>query len=261
MAIFGDLSFDVDFFTRYLFNPPSVVWKGLWLTIVIALVAQTMGVAIGLLVALMRLSRIWLARQLAVFYIWVWRGTPVLVQLLIIYTGVAASGLYKYPDLSIGPLTINGPMQAALLTLSLNEAAYMAEIFRAAIQSIDKGQFDAARAIGMRSPATMRFIILPQAARIVLPPLGNEFTLMIKGTSLLSVIGIRELFGTMQNINAATFRTFELFLVAAIWYLILTTLMSLVQKRIEDRYSRHELPAERAFKEKFKGRSLLSGQR
>jgi len=257
----GNIDFDGAFFLRYLIDPPSIVWKGLGLTIVIAIVAQTFGVLIGLLVALARLSRFWILRQWAMFYVWIWRGTPILVQLLIIYTGVAAAGFYKYPDIVIGPLTITGPMQAALITLSLNEAAYMAEIFRAAISSIDKGQSDAARAIGMRSLTAMRCIILPQAARIVMPPLGNEFTLMIKGTSLLSVIGIRELFGTMQNINAATFRTFELFLVAAIWYLILTTLMSLVQRRLERHFSKHELPAEKTFKAEYKERSLLSGQR
>ena len=107
----------------------------------------------------------------------------------------------------------------------------------------------------------MRWIILPQAARVVIPPLGNEFTSMIKGTSLLSVIGVHELFGTMQNINAATFRTFELFFVAAIWYLILTSMMSFVQRRVEARLSRHELPAEKRFKENYKSRKLLSSQR
>jgi polar amino acid transport system permease protein len=137
----------------------------------------------------------------------------------------------------------------------------MAEIFRAAIQSIDRGQLDAAKAIGMRKGTALWFIILPQAARVVLPPLGNEFTSMIKGTSLLSVIGVRELFGTMQNLNAATFRTFELFFVAAIWYLILTSLMSIVQRRLEARLSRHELPAERRFKETFRSRKLVTTQR
>ena len=107
----------------------------------------------------------------------------------------------------------------------------------------------------------MRWIILPQAAQIVIPPLGNEFTLMLKGTSLLAVIGIRELFGTIQSLNAATFRTFELFTIAAIWYLILTTLMGFAQRWIEARLSQHELPAEKAFRANYKERSLLSGQR
>ena len=110
-----------------------------------------------------------------------------------------------------------------------------------AIQAIDRGQTDAARAIGMRPATAMRWVVLPQALRLVMPLLGNELTLMIKGTSLLSVIGVRELFGTVQNINSATFKTFELFLVAAIWYLAMTTVMSVVQRLIERRLGRHEL--------------------
>ena len=127
--------------------------------------------------------------------------------------------------------------------------------------SIDRGQFDAARAIGMSPIKAMRWIILPQATRIVIPPLGNEFTLMIKGTSLLAIIGIRELFGTVQQLNAATFRTFELFLIAAIWYLILTSIMGVIQRYVERYYSKHELPAEQNFKKNYKKRDLLSGQR
>jgi len=259
--ILGDFNLDIPFFLHYLFTPPDIIWNGLWVTIYVAVIAQLLGVAVGLLVALARLSKSRLLRGWAGFYIWVWRGTPLLVQLLIVYTGVAAAGIYRYPDIPLGPFTLSGPLQAALFTLSLNEGAYMAEIFRAAIQSIDRGQFDAAKAIGMRRHTAMLWIILPQAARVVLPPLGNEFTSMIKGTSLLSVIGVRELFGTMQNLNAATFRTFELFFVAAIWYLILTSIMSIVQRWLETRLSRHELPADRRFKETFRSRKLASTQR
>jgi polar amino acid transport system permease protein len=148
-------------------------------------------------------------------------------------------------------------MQAAFITLSLNEAAYMGEIFRAAIQAIDRGQTDAARAIGMRPATALRWVILPQAARIVLPPLGNEFTLMIKGTSLLSVIGVRELFGTIEDINSATFRTFELFLIAALWYLLMTSIMAVGQRALEARLGRHELPVESALSRR---RSIFSRQ-
>src|ERR1019366_8948757 len=101
-------------------------------------------------------------RGLGDFYVWAWGGTPLLVQLPMVYTGLAAAGIYRYPDIPIGPFVLSGPMQAALFTLALNEGAYMAEIFRAAIQSIDRGQFDAARAIGMRHRTAMRWIILPQ---------------------------------------------------------------------------------------------------
>lgn len=250
MLQIGGISFDLDFFLRYLLTPPNAIWQGLWTTIQVSVLAQAAGVALGLIVGLARLSQIAVIRLGAAFYSWAWRGTPVLVQLLIVYTGVAAAGIYRYPDLVIGPVTVPGALQAALITLALNEAAYMGEIFRAAIQAIDRGQTDAARAIGMRPWGALRWVILPQAARIIIPPLGNEFTLMIKGTSLLSVIGVRELFGTVQNINSATFRTFELFLIAAIWYLALTTVLSLAQRLIEIRLSRHErtaaMPANRS---------------
>lgn len=240
--MFGNLNLDPEFFVRYLFNPPSMVWWGLTITIVVSAVAMVLGVGIGFLIALARMSRFFWLQSWAKTYIWFWRGTPLLVQLVLIYTGVAASGIYMYPDLNVGPLHVSGALQAAILTLALNEAAYMAEIFRAAISAIDRGQFDAAKAIGMRPSVAMRWIIMPQAARIIMPPLGNEITLMIKSTSLLAVIGIRELFGTLQSLNAATFRTFELFAIAAIWYLVLTTLMAVVQRVVEARLSKHEWP-------------------
>jgi len=257
----GSLSLDLQFFLNYLFNPPSIILYGVWLTISIAFVAQTLGVIGGLFIALFRMSKHWIFREIGRVYIWIFRGVPLLVQLVIIYTGVAAANIYKYPDIVFGPFTISGPMQAAILALSLHEAAYMAEIFRAAITSIDKGQHDAAKAIGMTPKASMRWIILPQAIRIVIPPLGNEFTLMIKGTSLLAIIGIRELFGTIQQLNAATFRTFELFAIAAIWYLILISIMSFFQKYIERYFSKHELPSQKSFKKNYKSRNLLSSNR
>ena len=257
----GNLNLDIPFFLKYLFNPPEILLYGVWLTISIAFVAQFLGVVGGFLIALLRMSQKWWLRELGKLYIWIFRGVPLLVQLVIVYTGVAAAGLYKYPDITFGPFTLSGPMQAAILALSLHEAAYMAEIFRAAISSIDRGQFDAARAIGMSPLKAMRWIILPQAIRVVIPPLGNEFTLMIKGTSLLAIIGIRELFGTVQQLNAATFRTFELFVIAAIWYLILISIMGIIQRYIEAYFSRHEFPAEQSFKKNYKSRNLLSGNR
>lgn len=238
----GNLNIDVAFFLQYLLNPPAIFWWGLWITIWVSCVSMALGIVVGFGVALARLSRHRWLREWARVYVWFWRGTPLLVQLVLIYTGVAASGIYMYPDLTIGPIVISGAVQAAILALSLNEGAYMAEIFRAALSAIDRGQYDAARAIGMRPVAVMRWIILPQAARIVLPPLGNEITLMIKSTSLLAVIGIREMFGTLQSLNAATFRTFELFTIAAIWYLLLTSVVALIQRAIETRLSRHEQP-------------------
>ncbi len=252
---------DLRFLIDFLLDPPAIVWEGLLVTIYVSLLAQAAGVVLGLAIALARRSnQLWL-RFLAGAYVWVWRGTPLLVQLLLVYTGVAAAGLYRYPDLVLGPVTIAGPMQAALLTLACNEAAYMSEIFRSAIQTIDRGQSDAARALGMTPATALRWIILPQAFRIVVPPLGNEFTLMIKGTSLLSIIGVREFFGTLQDINSATFRTFELFLYAALWYLLLTTVLGAGQRWLERRMARHEAPAASAMAGRLSKRSLLGARR
>ena len=131
-------------------------------------------------------------------------------------------------------------MQAAILTLALSEAAYMSEIFRAAIGSIDRGQWEAAKSVGMAPWLTMRLVILPQAARVVVPPLGNEFITMLKQTSLLSVIGVTELFRTSSDINSADFKTFEIFFVAAIWYLLLTSVWSIIQNRLEAHLARSE---------------------
>ncbi len=239
----GNLRLDFAFFLDYLLSPPAIIWQGLGVTVAVAAVAMVLGIIIGFLIGLARLSKNPLLRSWAALYVWVWRGTPLLVQLVLVYTGVATAGIYMYPDLTLFGLTISGAMQAAILTLALNEAAYMAEITRAAIGAIDRGQFDAARAMGMRPAQAMRYIILPQAMRIILPPLGSEITQMIKSTSLLAVIGIREFFGTLQSINSATFKTFELFAVAAIWYLILTSLVTVVQSLIEKRLARYDMPA------------------
>src|SRR5262249_2177106 len=140
MLHLGAINFDLDFFLRYLLHPPRVIWQGLKVTVVIAVLAQTAGVVLGLGIALARLSKLAVMRWAAAFYSWAWRGTPVLVQLLIVYTGVAAAGIYRYPELAVGPFVLPGALQAAFITLSLNEAAYMGEIFRAAIQAIDRGQ-------------------------------------------------------------------------------------------------------------------------
>ena len=238
----GNLRLDFGFFFQYLLSPPGIVWAGLGVTIMVATVAMILGMVIGFFIGLARLSKNPFLRNWARLYVWAWRGTPLLVQLVLVYTGVAAAGIYMYPDVRIWGLTISGAMQAAVITLALNEAAYIAEIVRAAIGAIDKGQFDAARAVGMKPAQSMRWIILPQALRIIVPPLGSEITLMIKSTSLLAVIGIREFFGTLQSINAATFKTFELFAVAAIWYLALTTVVSIAQGFIEARLARYEMP-------------------
>jgi polar amino acid transport system permease protein len=227
--------FDWSFYWHYLISPSGTFLDGLWRTVYISVVAQSLGVLLGLGVALAQRSRFAPLRWLGSTYVWLIRGTPLLVQLVLVYNGLAAADVYRFTDLHVGGFVLLGVVQAAILTLAANEAAYMAEIFRAALDAIDPGQAEAAQALGMTPSMAMRVVLLPQAVRIIVPPLGNEFNLMMKSTSLLSVIGLQEMFLTAQSINSATFKTFEIFLVAACYYLALTTVWSFVQRFIERR--------------------------
>lgn len=226
-------AFDWGFFLQSVFQPSSVFLEGLVRTVYISILAQALGIVLGLGIELCRRSRFRGPRWIAGTYVWLVRGTPLLVQLVLVYNGLAATNIYRFEDVTIGSVVILGVIQAAIITLAANEAAYMAEIFRAALDAIDTGQAEAAKALGMTPAATMRLVLLPQAARIVVPPLGNEFNLMMKSTSLLSVIGLQEMFLTAQSMNSATFKTFEIFLTVAAYYLALTTVWEFVQRWIE----------------------------
>lgn len=229
------MDFDWGFFGDALFHPSEAFLVGLWRTVYISVLAQAAGTVLGLFVALARRSRLLVLRRVAAGWVWLIRGTPLLVQLVLVYNGLAATGIYRFEDARIGPFVVLGVVQAAVITLALNESAYMAEIIRAALDSLDVGQDEAAKALGMTPAQSMRLVQLPQALRVVVPPLGNEFNLMMKSTSLLSVIGVQEMFLTAQAINSATFKTFEIFLVAAAYYLLLTTLWGFVQTWLERR--------------------------
>jgi polar amino acid transport system permease protein len=229
------MHFDWTFFQHLLVHPPGSFVQGAIRTIYLAVIAQALGVVLGLLLALWRRSRHRLLRVFASGYIWLIRGTPLLVQAVIIYDGSPALGLYSFRTLSLGPVSVPGVVQAGIVTLAINEGAYMAEIMRAAIDSVDKGQGEAAESLGLRRRQAMRHVVLPQAMRVVIPPLGNEFNNMLKVTSLLSVIGLQELFLAAQDYNSTTFRTFEIFLVVAIYYIAMTTVWSFVQSAVERR--------------------------
>lgn len=240
MSLIGAIQFDGHYFWQHLLHPQGYFLTAVETTVYLAVAGQALGTLLGLPLAIARRSASRPLVALAWVYSWVWRGTPLLVQLLIIDVGFAQAGIYRWHDLNFGLFTLPGAQQAAIVTLALAEAAYMGEIFRAAIGSIDRGQWEAAKSVGMAPWATMRLVILPQAARVVVPPLGNEFITMLKQTSLLSVIGVTELFRTTSDINSADFKTFEIFFVAAIWYLLLTSVWSLIQNRIEAHLARSE---------------------
>jgi len=165
------------------------------------------------------------------------RGTPLLVQLSLVYFGAAGIGLYKFPGVTLAGYYFAGPLQAGIVSLGLNQAAYNAEIVRAGILAIDRGQAEAAYSVGMRRHQVMRRIILPQAVRIILPPFGNEFNGLMKSTTLISVIGATELFNAYEQENALLFRPFELFFAVSFYYLAFTLIWDFVQRRLEKRFS------------------------
>jgi polar amino acid transport system permease protein len=216
---------------QYLFS--GLFIGAAWTTLWISVVAQTCGVIIGLFLALMRMSRFPFLSWPARFYIWLFRGSPLLVQIFILFDGLPQvfPGLTRY-------LTL---YSVALIAFSFNEGAYMAEIIRAGITSVDPGQMEAAKSLGMRYSLAMRRIILPQAARVIVPPLGNEFNNMLKTTSLASVIGLFELTYTAQVYGSQGFIIFELLIVATFYYLLLTTLWGYVQNWIENRIDPNRL--------------------
>ena len=200
--------------------------EGAVLTLGLSVAAILLGLVCGLAAALMRMStRIWLNRP-AAFYIWLMRGTPVLVQLIIIYTGLPQLGL-KF-----------SVVQAAVLGLGINEGAYLAEIFRAGIQAVPPGQSEAAKALGLSAYQRMRLVVLPQAMRIVIPPLGNAFNGLMKTSSLASVISMDELLRRSQMLIQVDFKVLEIFVVAALYYLLLTTLWGFVQAWLERHFAR-----------------------
>lgn len=232
------MNFDWTFFWKSLLTPSDAFLQGLVLTIVISVVAMVLATVAGLIVALMRRSRLPAVRWVAGVYIWVIRGTPLLVQLVLIYAGLAAAGLYQFHDVSLLGLSVKAALQAAIIGLMINESAYIAEIIRAGLDSVPKGQFEAAASLGMKPAKVMRWIIVPQALRVMVPPMGNSFNGLMKTTSVLSVIGVSEMFLVTQSISSATFHTFEIFIVAAIYYLALTTIWTFIQAGIENRLAR-----------------------
>jgi polar amino acid transport system permease protein len=227
-----------------LFHPDHTMLLALERTIYISIVAQTLGVLLGLLAALGRMSRLWPLRLLSGLYVLVFRGTPIIVQIFFVYFGTnLLFGFTLIPNtLQLGLFSVDGAVFAGIVALALNEGAYMREIIRAGIGAIDKGQLEAARSLGMTHGLAMRRIVLPQAARVIVPPLGNEFNAMLKTSSLLAFIGVYEVFQDADVHYSNTFRPVEYFLAVACWYLLLTTIWAVIQAQIERKLavSEHE---------------------
>jgi polar amino acid transport system permease protein len=226
------------YFWDELLSPNSAIINGLGLTVGISIISQMIGVILGVFAAMGRMAKFLPFRFIANLYIWVFRGTPLLVQLMFFFFGLQAAHLFKWPGVSAGPVEILPEILAGIIILGINEGAYMAEIVRAGIMAVDPGQTEAAKSLGMTYGQTMRRIVLPQAARVIIPPLGNEFNNMLKTTSLLSVLSIFELYNTVSIAAGQSYAYFELFGACAIWYLLMTTIWGFVQGRIERRFSR-----------------------
>ncbi|MGZ7042700.1 MAG: amino acid ABC transporter permease [Thermoanaerobaculia bacterium] len=245
------VNFDWGLFVGRLIHPDATFLRALETTVVIAVSAQAIGVLLGLATALARLSRLLPLRALAILYTLVIRGTPVIVQIFFVYYGVNIFlGIDLFPQTVnfFYAFTVSGAVVAGIAALAVNEGAYMAEIIRSGIESVGVGQSEAAKSLGMHSSLSMRRVILPQAARVILPPLGNQFITMLKVTSLLFFIGVYEMFADAQVHYANTFKPSEYFGAVAIWYLLITGVWSLIQYAIERRLSvstRPERPTRR----------------
>ena len=228
---------------EYLFA--ELTLRGAVVTVVLTVVSMVIGVVGGIGVAIMRLSENYVLRWVAVAYVWFFRGTPVLVQ--IIFWGYLGA---FYPNITIGipftdvvflderTSTLVTATTAAILALGLNEVAYAAEIVRGGIQSVASGQREAAASIGLSPAVTMRKVVLPQAMRVIVPPMGNEVITMLKTTALVSVIAGKDLLTNLQQAYAQNFRVIPLLVVASLWYLAMVTVLSIVQSRLEKRYGR-----------------------
>lgn len=236
---------------HYMFNPR--IMRGVVKTIWVTGLSMVIGIMLGIGLAVMRLSPNPLVSGFSWLYVWFFRGTPLLVQILF-WSFIGA--LYRRIELGVpfgGPAIINANANTLISTtvgvvlgLSLNEGAYMAEIVRAGIISVDEGQTQAAHSLGLSRLKTLRLVVLPQAIRVIVPPTGNEVISMLKNTSLASVVAFTELLYSVQLIYAVTYQQIPLLMVAVIWYLIMTSVLYVIQYFIERRYGRGFSRAEQA---------------
>jgi len=242
-SLYANQNIDHSAVKEFLFS--GAILSGLRTTLILGVAAQALGLLLGVLIALCRLSHNPVLAAIGWIYVWLFRGTPLLVQILLwgnlslfynrIELGIPFTG---FTFVSWDTNTVVTAFLASLLALGLHEAAYSAEVIRSGIQSIDAGQTEAARALGMSRSLTMRKIVLPQAMRVIIPPTGNNFINLLKATSLVAVIAGGDLLTQAQNVSAANLKTIELLVVATIWYLLVTSVASVGQAWVERRFGR-----------------------
>jgi len=222
---------------RFLTVP--VILDGIRNTVIMAVLAMALGIAIGVAIAVMRLSPNPVLKSVAAGYTWLFRGTPLILQLLLWFNLALVFPVIGIPGLwSARAVDVMTPFLSALLGLGINQGAYTSEVIRAGILSVDSGQFEAAQSIGMGRLMTLWRIVLPQAMRVVLPPLGNEFIGMVKATSLASVIQYPEVLHNAENIYYANSRVIELLIVAGLWYLLVVSVLTPLQMLLERHFAR-----------------------
>jgi polar amino acid transport system permease protein len=220
----------------------KVILEGIVNTMVMAVLAMALGIVIGVAVAIMRLSPNPVLKSVAAGYTWLFRGTPLILQLLLWFNLALVFPTIGIPGLwSVRAVDVMTPFLSALLGLGINQGAYTSEVMRAGMLSVDVGQYEAAQAIGMGRLHALRRIILPQAMRVVIPPLGNEFIGMVKATSLASVIQYPEVLHNAENIYYANSRVIELLIVAGFWYLLVVSILTPLQMLLERRFARGSL--------------------
>nr|WP_177232171.1 amino acid ABC transporter permease [Agromyces sp. CF514] len=242
-SVFTNPNLDFAAIGTFLVDPR--ILDGVGLTLLITLISMLVSTFLAIVIAAMRLSTNPVLSSVAWFYVWAFRGTPLLVQIVLWgYLGLL------YEQLSIGiPFTdvvfwqadtnaLISAFTAGLLALTLNQAAYSSEIVRAGMLSVDEGQREAAASLGMSPLYTFRRVLLPQAMRVIIPPMGNETISMLKNTSLLSVIAVLELYTQASMISSQNLKQVELLIVASLWYLLLTSVLSIPQYYLERRYGR-----------------------
>lgn len=217
--------------------------KGLGNTLLITACSMVIGLVLGVLFAVMRLSQNPVARLFAGLYIWLFRGAPVYLQLLIWFNLALIFPVVNLGFAEYRMVDVMTPFCAALLGLGINEGAYMTEIVRGGILSVDKGQVDAATTLGMSRLVAMRRIVLPQAMRVIVPPVGNEFIGLLKTSSMASAIAFTELLHRAQLIYFVNAKVMELLIVATGWYLIIVTILSMIQMGIERSFDRRQKDA------------------
>ena len=222
---------------RFLTVP--VIVSGIVATVVMAVCAMALGIVLGVTFAIMRLTPNPFLRGVAAGYTWLFRGTPVILHLLLWFNLALVFPTVGIPGLwSARAVDVMTPFFAALLGLGINQGAYTSEVVRAGLLSVDQGQYEAAQTIGMGRLLALRRIILPQAMRVIIPPLGNEFIGMVKPTSLASVIQYPEVLHNAENIYYANSRVIELLIVAGLWYLAVVSVLTPLQMLLERRFAR-----------------------